>query len=108
MSNQKNSTNHVTELFIADLGRVTGGTFTMSGAEGGNHSPTTWSLVGTEEGGGGSAPTSQMVGEGGGSPNFPNLPDLPVTKMLGEGCGTLPPLTSVIGESGGGSTGKPA
>jgi hypothetical protein len=102
MSNQTNSKSYATELFIEDLGRVTGGTFTTSGAEGGSH--TTWSLAGIEEGGGanpstthafgegGSSPITQMVGEGGGLPGLPSLPNfpgLPITQMTGEG-GNVP------------------
>jgi hypothetical protein len=111
MSNHSDSTNHVTELFIEDLGRVTGGTLTAAGGEGGNRAPTTWSLVGNEEGGGSSAhPTTEtFVGsEGSNAPQFPNFPNVPTSKMLGEGGGCRPPVTTeMVGESGGGPAGTP-
>lgn len=110
MSNHSDSTNHVTELYIEDLGRVTGGTFTMSGAEGGNHAPTTMSLVGNEEGGGSSThPTSEtFVGSEGSTPLFPNFPNAPTTQMVGEGGGCRPPvITQMVGEGGGGPIGTP-
>lgn len=109
MSNQTDPS-YATELYIEDLGRVTGGTLTAAGGEGGNRSPTTWSLIGNEEGGGGSThPTTEsFVGtEGGSAPQFPNFPGVPTTQMIGEGGGCRPPvITEMVGEGGGGPIGK--
>ena len=103
MSNQTNATNHATELFIEDLGRVSGGTCTTAGAEGGNPHPTTMTLVGTEGGNGPDRATTMIAGEEGsqGLPSFPGVPNFPdLTKTLGEGFGG--PITQMAGEGGGG------
>jgi hypothetical protein len=90
MSNHKHSTDHATELFIEDLGRVTGGKTgvmpTREGFESGNAPATT-----------------AFTGEEGGTklPNLPNLPNLPcLTNILGENPGM--PITQMAGEGGGG------
>jgi hypothetical protein len=102
MSNHKHSTNHVAELFIEDLGRVTGGTAVGT--------DTASTLAGHAEHG--NAPTGGMTtaiaGEEGGQsklPNLPNFPDLPnLTSCFGENIGG--PITQMVGEGGGGPVGK--
>jgi hypothetical protein len=103
MSNQTDTKNYATELYIEDLGRVTGGT-----AIGGSQ-PTTMTLVGTESG---NSPTGGMTtaiaGEEGGQPKLPNLPNFPnlpnLTGCFGETIGG--PITQMVGEGGGGPVGK--
>jgi len=88
------------ELFIEDLGQVSGGqakttegtVITEMVGEGGGLPPIS-KVIGE---GGGTSPFTEMVGEGGGLPPF--------SKIAGEGGGKPPGITTLaIGEEGGGN-----
>jgi hypothetical protein len=88
----KTAQTEATQLYIEDLGTVTGGVFTTSGAEGGGPPRNTGVVAET----GGNAPPTSFFGEDGGS-KFTTL-------ALGEeGSAPSMPTTLALGEEGNGT-----